>query len=144
MSTLRDYVTFRVAEQTLGIPVDQVQEILTNAALTAVPKSPASVMGLMNLRGQIVTILDVRKRLGIADREQGSPFMNIVVEGPGELFGLLVDSVGDVISVDEEKRSPPPALLGETWRQACSGVFALPGGLLVTLDIQAVLKPEKP
>lgn len=136
------YVSFRVAGQWLGIPVVLVQEVLTEQSISRVPLAPPEVSGFLNLRGQIVTALDLRTRLGLPAREPGASFMNIVVRDEGELFSLLVDAVGDVVEVSGEQVEPTPATLAEEWRACCSGVIRLPAGLLAVLEVEKLLEIE--
>ena len=132
------YVSFHVAGQILGIPVEQVQEILPPQLVTNVPLASPCIAGLINLRGQIVTSLDIRVRLGLEPRSSGSGFMNIIAGSTDDLYAIVVDSVGDVISVESMQFSPPPATLDATWRQCCRGVYQLQQGLLISLDIESL------
>lgn len=134
------YVSFRVAGQWLGIPVVLVQEVLNAQAISPIPHAPREVAGFLNLRGQIVTAVDLRVRLGLAAREEGEGFMNVVVRDHGELFSLLVDEVGDVVEVGSDHLGPTPATLDEHWRECCEGVIKLKSGLLVVLNVAALLQ----
>ena len=132
------YVSFHVAGQILGIPVDQVQEILPPQRVTNVPLASPCIAGLINLRGQIVTSLDIRVRLGLEPRSAQAGFMNIIAGNSDDLYAIVVDSVGDVISVESMRFSPPPATLDPVWQQCCSGVYQLQQGLLISLDIKSL------
>jgi purine-binding chemotaxis protein CheW len=133
---MSQFVSFHVAGQILGIPVEQVQEILPPQPITNVPLASMCVSGLINLRGQIVTSLDIRIRLGLEPRNPESSFMNIIAGSGEELYSIVVDSVGDVITVEQMQFSPPPATLDPIWRQCCNGVYQLKQGLLISLDIK--------
>lgn len=135
----REFVSFFVAGQLLGISVTKVQEILPPHSITRVPRAASSVKGLLNLRGQIVTAIDLRERLGFPSRETGGEYMNIIVSDDGELFSLLADSVGDVIGVAQDRFSAPPPTLDECWKQCCEGVYQLQRGLLIVLGVQSLL-----
>lgn len=134
------FVSFRVADQWLGVPVVVAQEILTAQAISPVPLSPGEVAGFLNLRGQIVTAIDLRTRLGLSPRPGDASFMNIVVRDREELFSFLVDEVGDVVEVSPDRVEPTPATLDERWRECCEGVVRLERGLLVVMDVQKLLR----
>ena len=136
------FVTFRLAEQWLGIPVILIQEVLTAQAVSSVPRSPNQVAGFLNLRGQIVTAVDLRTCLGLPPREEDAEEMNVVVKDGEEFFSLLVDEVGDVVEVDAERVQPAPKTLPGVWRDVCNGVIRLEDGLLVVLDVDSVLGAE--
>lgn len=134
------YISFRVADQWVGIPVVLVQEVLTHQAISQVPLAPREVLGFLNLRGQIVTAIDLRTRLGLAERGAGEDYMNIVVWDHGELFSLLVDEVGDVVGVSSDRLEPTPATLDPAWRECCEGVIRMERGLLAVLDVRSILQ----
>lgn len=134
-----EYVSFFVAKQLLGIPVSQVQEILPQRSSTRVPTAPKAISGILNLRGQIVTTIDLRERLGVAPRIPGEEHMSVVVHHDSELFSLLVDSVGDVIPVSKTNFTDAPPTLDNVWRDCCDGVYRLQQGLLVVLNISSIL-----
>lgn len=136
-----EFVTFRVEDQWFGIPVEIAQEVLVSQRIAAVPLAPAEIAGFLNLRGQIVTALDVRRRLQLTPRALDEA-INIVVLQDGELFSLLVDEVGDVLSVPTDSVEPVPQALGQTWRQVCSGVIRRERGLLVVVNVSALLRIE--
>ena len=141
---LRDhgYVTFRLDRQWLGIPVVLIQEVLAGQEVTPVPLSPPQVEGFLNLRGQIVTAVDLRAVLGLPPRAEGLPHMNLVVEDDEELFSLIVDEVGDVMEVGEASLEPTPRTLDPLWKRCSLGVVRMQRGLLVVLDVDAVLGLE--
>lgn len=138
-----ELVTFTVGGQLLGIPVARVQEVLPPQRVTRVPHAPAAVMGLLNLRGQIVTAVDLRSRLGIPAREAGADHMNVIVEEGGELYSVMVDSVGEVLPVAKSRLTAAPSTLDDVWKQACEGVYRLNEGLLVILNVSRMLQFKK-
>lgn len=138
-TTTVEYVTFRVNDQWLGIPVLMVQEVLLAQRIADVPLAPAEVAGFLNLRGQIVTALDLRTRLGLTTAPV-SELMNVVVRHDSELFSLLVDEVGDVLSVESSAVEATPQTLHPTWRHVCSGIVRRDRGLLVVLNVDALLR----
>ena len=141
---MSQYCTFTLDGHLFGVPVSSVQEVLRAQALTSVPLAPSEVAGLLNLRGQIVTAVDLRARLGLPPRPAGEGFMNVVVRDAGELFSLLADSVGDVVEVETVRLEPTPATLDERWKGCCDGVVRLPRGLLAVLDVERLLRLESP
>ena len=134
-----EYVTFRVADQWLGIPVVTVQEVLTAERIARVPLAPAEVAGFLNLRGQIVSAIDLRVRMGLPGRPKNQRFMNVVVRDRDELFSFLVDEVGDVQTVGAEGLERPPATLDPRWRQVCDGVVRRKDDLLVSVNAVKLL-----
>jgi purine-binding chemotaxis protein CheW len=132
------YVTLTVGGQLCGIPVLTVRDILGPQAITRIPLAPRDVAGSLNLRGRIVTAIDLRRRLGVAHATSGSS-MSVVVEHQGELYSLLVDSVGEVMRLEAQGREQNPPTLAPEWRAFSMGIFRLAGELLVVLDVAAVL-----
>lgn len=135
-----EYVTFRLADQWMGIPVLMVQEVLLSQRIARVPRASSEVAGFLNLRGQIVTAVELRTRLGLDPRPDDEPPMNVVVRLEGELFSLLVDEVGDVVSVESHLVEPPPPTLDPSWRQACAGIIRRERGLLVIVQVHTLLR----
>ena len=136
-STL-SFVTFEVAGQLFGVPVMKVQDILTPDAIAPVPGGPAEVRGLINLRGRIVTVIDLRKRLGL--RHDGDrKGMCVTVENEGESYTLFVDGVGDVVTLEADAREDSPTTLDPLWKDLSDGVFRVGGRLLVILDVARLL-----
>ncbi len=137
---LEDYVTFSIGEQLFGIPVLRVQDILTPDQIAPVPLAPPEVRGSINLRGRIVTVIDVRIRLGLPEREdKDSQNMGVTVEQDNELYTLLVDKIGDVISLSRELYEKNPGTLDPLWREFSNGVFRLEENLMVVLDIDNLM-----
>jgi purine-binding chemotaxis protein CheW len=135
----RDFVSVTIADQVFGIPVLQVQDVLGTQRITRIPLAPAEVAGSLNLRGRIVTAIDIRVRLRLAPRAEGKQAMSVVVDHGGELYSLLVDSVGEVLSLDSGDAERNPATLDPIWREVSAGIYRLDGNLLVVLDVAKVL-----
>ncbi len=133
MANLR-YCTFRLDQFLFGITVDHVQEVLRFQVMTRVPLASREVKGLINLRGQIVTALDLRTRLAMPERGADQSPMNVILRLDGGAVSLLVDSIEDVVEVDEETLESPPNQLGGPARELVSGVHKLADGLLLVLD----------
>lgn len=136
---LTAFVTFTAANHYFGIPVNRVQDILTPDTIAKVPLGPPEVRGLINLRGRIVTVIDMRTRLCLGDADVPDTNKCVTVESEGEFYTLLVDSVGDVVSMSEEQREPNPATLDSLWCELADGVFRSGDKLLVTLDVERLL-----
>lgn len=134
------YVTFRSEGQFFGIPVHLVQDVIRRQRLTPIPLAPVEITGAVNLRGRIVTVINLRERLKIPFNPEVKPAMNIVVEHRGELFSLWVDSVGDVLSLAAQDIEKAPPNLTPHWQQFVRGVFQLKDELLLILDVAAILK----
>ncbi|MCH7623234.1 MAG: chemotaxis protein CheW [Nitrospinae bacterium] len=137
---LEDYVTFTIGEQLFGIPVLRVQDILTPNQIAPVPLAPPEVKGSINLRGRIVTVIDVRIRLGLPERDkEDGQSMGVTVEQDNELYTLLVDKIGDVISLSKDLYEKNPGTLDPLWREFSNGVFRLEDNLMVVLDIDNLM-----
>lgn len=137
------YVTMSVAGQLFGIPVLQVQDVLGAQAITYVPLAPTEVMGSLNLRGRIVTAIDLRNRLGLPEVEDKSKCMSVVVEHVGELFSLVVDQVGEVMNLSQSDYEKNPPTLDSRWQEVSDGIYRLQGDLLIVLNITRLLRVEK-
>lgn len=134
MGNTRRFCTFRLDRFLFGIDVENVQEVLRHQKMTRVPLASREVKGLINLRGQIFTALDLRVRLDMREREGGSEPMNVILRGEGGGVSLLVDEIEDVVEVDEDSFEPPPNQLSGQARELVNGVFKLDGQLLLVLD----------
>ena len=128
--------TFRLDKLYLGIDVKSVREVLYHAEVTVVPHSDAAVEGLINLRGQIATAVDLRRRLGIEPRDPDESPIHIVVMTDGEPVTLLVDSIGDVIDVDPGAYEPPPETVTGPTQDLILGAYKLEDELLLVLDVE--------
>ncbi len=128
------YSTFFVEDLFFGIDVLQVQEVLRYQEMTRVPLAPVVIEGLINLRGQIVTAIDMRRRLRLKPRSEGETPMNMVVRTEDGAVSLLVDEIGDVIEVGPETFEPPPDNVDPAVRQLLWGIHKIRGRLLLILD----------
>lgn len=134
-------VTMMVDGQLFGIPILKVQDIVEPSQITPVPCAPSAIAGVLNLRGRIVTVIDLRELLGAKEENTGRQ-MSVTIEHKGDLYTLLVDSIGDVRSLPKRDFDKPPATLDENMRRLCSGVFRLEDNLLVVLDVSRILDEE--
>ena len=132
-------VSVRLGAQWFGVPVLRVQDVITQTAINHVPLAPPEVAGSLNLRGRIVTAIDLRRRLRMPDREAADSFMCVIVERTGELYALLVDDVGDVLWLSDASFEPTPITLSPHWRSVTEGLHRLEGELLLVLAIEQVL-----
>ncbi len=135
----REFVTMTIAGQLFGIPVLTVQDVLGPQKITRIPLASREVAGALNLRGRIVTAIDMRLRLGLDPRPDDDPGMSVVVEHDGELYSLVIDSVGEVLSVPiaDYERNPPT--LDQRWREVSGGVYRLEDKLLIELEVDKLL-----
>lgn len=134
------FVTFEVCGQMFGVPVMKVQDILTPDAIAPVPGGPVEVQGLINLRGRIVTVINLRTRLGLGhDNTVPRNGMCVTVENEGEFYTLFVDQVGDVVSLPGSLREDMPATLDALWKGITDGVYRTGERLLVILDVGRLL-----
>ncbi|RMF05606.1 MAG: chemotaxis protein CheW [Alphaproteobacteria bacterium] len=140
----RDFVTIRLAGQFLGIPVLAVHDVLNAQSITRIPLAPPWVSGVLNLRGRIVTAINLRERLGLPPigEDNKATAMSVVVEHKGEPYSLLIDSVGEVLSLDMAEFERNPVTLDQRWREVSQGIFRLEGELLVVLDVDRLLQFE--
>jgi len=137
------FVTMTIANQIFGIPVLKVQDVLGPQNIAHVPLAPSEVLGSLNLRGRIVTAVDARIRLGLQPLADRSKSMSVVVEHDGELYSLVVDKVGEVMSLPEADYERNPATLDIRWQEVSSGIYRLQGTLLVVLDVARFLRLEQ-
>ncbi len=135
----QQYLAMTVAGQRFGIPVLTVRDVLGPLRLTRVPLAPPEVAGNLNLRGRIVTAIDLRPRLGFAPRAKDAAWMSVVVEHRGERYGLIVDSVGEVLNLDAAAGERELPTLDPRWRGFADGIHRLDGALLVALDVARLL-----
>jgi purine-binding chemotaxis protein CheW len=135
----RQYVSIRIADQSFGIPVLIVHDVLGPQRITRIPLAPPEVAGSLNLRGRIVTAIDVRTRLGLSRRPAENPGMSVVVEHANESYSLMVDSVGEVLTLPTREFERNPPTLDARWREVSHGIFRLNQELLVILDVDRLL-----
>ncbi len=137
----REFLTIHIADQIFGIPILQVQDVLGDQRVTRVPLAPPAIAGSLNLRGRIVTAIDVRTCLGLPSRpSDGNPVMSVVVENQNELYSLMIDKVGDVLSLPFRDFESNPATLDPQWRNVSLGIYRLQNSLLVVLDVPRLLE----
>lgn len=140
MNTRQKFSTFYLDGLLFGIEVEGIQEILRYQEMTPVPLAPSVVVGLINLRGQIVTAIDLRRRLGLKERASGLRPMNIVVRSDDDVLSLLVDEVGEVVEVGEETFESPPETMELKNRIMVRGVHKLAGQLMHILNTDEAVK----
>ncbi|GEQ97911.1 chemotaxis protein CheW [Iodidimonas gelatinilytica] len=134
-----EFVTMRLEGQLLGIPVLAVQDVLSAQKITSIPLAPGWVAGVLNLRGRIVTAINMRERMGFGPRANGGKDMSIVVEFHGEPYSLQIDRVGDVLNLENETMEKNPVTMDQRWREVSRGIYRLDGELLAILDVERVL-----
>ena len=134
-----DYVTFTVGDQLFGLPILRVQDVFMPDRLTRVPLASPEIAGVLNLRGRILTAIDMRCRLGLAPRPHEGPRMAVGIDCDGEAYALLIDGIGEVLKLGDDTREPLPVNLDRRLAQVCSGMHRLEDRLLIVLDIDRVL-----
>ena len=132
--TERRICTFHVDSLLLGVDVERVQEVLHDEVVTPVPLAHPSIAGLLNLRGQIATAIDTRRRLGLAPRDPPGSTTNVVIRSGGEVLTLLVDREGDVVDVEDTFFEVVPETVSDTIRALVIGAYKIDGRLLLLLD----------
>ena len=137
-----ELATFYVGEALCGIDILKVQEINKLMEMTTVPQAPEYVMGILNLRGQIVTVIDLGKKLDLCSTMLNDESRNIIVKSENEYTGLLVDRIGDVAIANWDKVEPPPANIGGVQGKYFEGVFKTENSLIGILNVDGVLKEE--
>lgn len=135
----KQYATFTLNGLFLGVEVLKVQEVIRYQEMTRVPLAPTMIQGLINLRGQIVTAIDLRRRFEFADREPGCLPMNVVVRGEDGPVSLLVDEIGDVVEVEDNTFERPPDTLRGITRDLVTGVYKFNERLLLILDTERAI-----
>jgi purine-binding chemotaxis protein CheW len=136
--TKSEYVTVTVGNQMFGLPIARVQDVFVLNQMTRVPLAPDDVAGIINLRGRIVTAIDMRHRLGLGKHEQAAP-MAVGLDCGGESYGLVIDSVGEVLKLGAETAEPVPVNLDDRLKRVASGIHRLETELLVVLDVDRLL-----
>lgn len=134
-----EFVTVRIAGQLFGLPISRVQDVFMPASVTQVPLSMHEVAGVLNLRGRIVTAIDMRKRLNLPPHEKDQPPMAVGIEYRGESYGLIIDEVGEVLRLPMNNIEHNPANLDPRWASISAGVQQLDGELMVILNVDEVL-----
>jgi purine-binding chemotaxis protein CheW len=134
-----EFVTFTTAGQLFGVPIGRVQDVFKPSRITRVPLAGAEIAGVLNLRGRVVTMVDLRRRLDLESGESDRAPIAIGIEAKGESFGLLVDAIGEVLRLPNAERGAVPVNLDGKLATVSAGVYRLDGHLLVVLDIDRVL-----
>ncbi len=137
-----EVATFYVGDMLMGIDIQQVQEINCQHDVTEVPHAPEYVRGVLNLRGEVVTVVDLRKILGLDASDMGNANRNIIVQSQEERIGLLADKIADVVYADASELEAPPANIGGIDGKFFKGIYKLEKELLVILDCDEVLDLE--
>ncbi len=138
-----DFLTINVGNQMFGIPVLQVQDVLREQPVTRIPLASSEVAGSLNLRGRIVTAIDVRRCLSMSDRDECQSSMSVVVEHNEELFSLVIDNVGEVLRLKKNDFEKNPGTLDPAWRDISTGIFQLEENLLIIMDVSKLLENIK-
>ncbi len=138
-----ELATFYVGDALCGMDILRVQEINKQLEITTVPRAPDYVQGIMNLRGQIVTIIDLGKKLGLGETHLNGRTRNIIVQSEGEYIGLLVSSISDVIAARWDDVDPPPANIGDIQGAFFTGVLKTKDQLIGILNLEKVMSDEK-
>ena len=136
MASSKQLCTFYVGDGYFGIPVQQVQEVVRPQPITPVPLAPKVVRGLINLRGQILTAIDLRYRLGLGEPGDPAKLMNVVVRADDSPVSFLVDEIGGVLDVDDATFEGPPETLQGDMRELIGGAYKLEGRLLLALSTE--------
>lgn len=135
----KEFLTMSVNGQMFGIPVLQVQDVLGEQRVTRVPLAKPEIAGSLNLRGRIVTAISLRRRLGVQDPPVGNKSMSVVVDRNGDLYSLIVDAVGEVLSLPDDQFEKTPVTLDAVWREHSMGIYRLNEALLIILDVPKML-----
>lgn len=133
------FASFHIGDLLLGVDIHQVREINRNLHISPVPHTPEAVRGVINLRGEVVTVIDLRRVLGLPPAEVTRATRNVIVNSEGERIGLLVDAVADVITCQAEDIDTLPENLSDLEQRLFAGVFKLEQGLLVVLKVEETL-----
>jgi len=139
-SSQGEFITVAIGGQLVGIPVLSARDVLSPQPIVRIPLAPPQIAGSLNLRGRIVTAIDVRICLGLPGVEDPSASMGVVTEHRGELYSLLVDSVGEVLRLSAETFERNPMTLKAAWRELSDGIHRLDGQLLVVLSVERLLR----
>lgn len=134
-----EYVTVTIGEQLFGLPIHRVQDVFIPETITRVPLSAPEIAGVLNLRGRIVTVIDMRRRLALPPRRGTAHNMAVGIEYKGESYGLLIDAVGEVLRLPAGEMEHSPGNLDRRWARISAGVYRLDGRLMVVLDVDRVL-----
>jgi purine-binding chemotaxis protein CheW len=135
----QEYITVMIANQLFGLPILEVQDVFMPETITSVPLSSFEIEGVLNLRGRIVTAINMRSRLGVTEKSDSEEIMAVGIEYKSESYGLIIDDVGEVLNLDMKNFEANPVNLDPKWAQVSAGVFRMEKELLVILDVNKVL-----
>jgi len=135
-----EYVTAMIGGQLFGLPISRVQDVFMPERVTRVPLASREIAGVLNLRGRIVTVVDMRARLGLPPADHGRTPMAVGVDLRGESYGLMIDQIGEVLRLPEDSREDNPVNLDPRMARLAGGVHRLDGQLMVVLDVDRVLE----
>ncbi len=138
-----EFVTAWIAGQLFGLPITRVHDVFEAERITHVPLAPSEISGVLNLRGRVVTALDMRKRLGLPPREDAKKQMAIGIDHEGEAYGLLVDSMGEVLKLASAALDAVPINLQQDWAAVSAGIYRLEDRLMIVLDVDRILDFRK-
>lgn len=143
MSKVLQLVGFRNGDEFFGVPINKVREIVRVPEITPVPDMPEFLKGVINLRGRIIAVVDMSKRLGTGGSSNKKSNRVLILEIGGSLTGLIVDSVSEIVKIDEESITPPPEMVSSIGAEYVKGVGKLRDRLFVLLEIEKLLRPEE-
>ena len=136
----QEFVTLTIADQMFGIPVNEIHDVFSPQQITRVPLAAPEIAGVLNLRGRIVTVVDARIKLGLPPREEDASCMAVGIERRGESYGILIDSVGEVLRLTYEHYEANPVNLDARWQGVSRGVYRLDKNLLVVLNVDKIIE----
>jgi purine-binding chemotaxis protein CheW len=140
---LRQFISFSVGDEEYGLELLRVKEVIRVREITWLPKAPSFVKGIINLRGDVIPIIDLRDKFGLDSREETAQTRVIVVEVEGRLMGMVVDSASQVVRIPADQIDPPPPVLGGLSQELITGVGKLEDKLVVLLDADAILTVDE-
>ena len=140
---MRQLISFTVGAEEYGLELLRVKEVIRMRQITWLPKAPSCVKGIINLRGDVVPIIDLRDRFGLQASEHTAMTRVIVVEVEGRLVGVVVDSASQVVRVPADQFDPPPPMLGKTAQGFITGVGKLQEKLIITIDVDKILSSDE-
>lgn len=133
------YVTVVIGGQLFGLPINKVHDVFMPDSITRVPCSEHEIAGVLNLRGRIVTAINMRCLLGVVDDDENASRMAVGIEYKGESYGFIIDNVGEVLNLSSDSHEATPTNLSKKWTDISAGVHRLEGELMVILDVEKVL-----
>ena len=143
MKDTHQFVSFRLSDEEYGIPILRVQEIIRYEELTRIPQSEEFIDGVLNLRGRVVPVIDLRKRFILTDAERNNATRIVVVEIDNQVVGLVVDAVNEVQTIEENQIDPPPPLGTGISAEYIYGMGKIEDRLIILLNIERILKEEE-